>query len=196
MTHILLRELVAVAVGPGDVLARSLPLIGHDPQAIGIGQGIEYREGFALKWLPLNHHRALRGVIEVRNGGRARTPDGFGAAPPIEVTDTHGHALTHIRLGQCVGAVDRSCDLHARPEPLIGEVSQTIGIGQGRKRHQGLALLQAPFHHDAACRGIVQIGHPIGGGAGAAFERSTAIPIAGLDRNHLTDIGLCQDILA
>ena len=153
------------------------------------------REGCSLCGRARNGRQASRGIIGIGDCSSGSRGQAFSGSACWSVI-THGH-----RDG--LADIDRWVKTKVPPVALLiasvpachwsAEAAETIGIGNsGGNRREGFTLCGRARNGRQASRGIIGIGHCIGGSRGQGFRVIAAIGIADGYRDGLADLCLCQ----
>ena len=189
-----LGEGVAAAVGSANVDSVALPLVVDRAQTVFVGQGIGCGEGLVFGRCAADGDRTGRRVVDVGDWTDARAGHTFIGALGVGVTGHDGDRGADVGLGQRVGAAGGSADVDTVALPLVTDRAQTVFIGQGVGRGEGLVFGRCAADGDCAGRRVVDVGHRSDARAGHAFAGALAVGVAGYDRDGGADVGLGERV--
>ena len=194
VAHQRLRQHQLVRHRAGQIHTLRTPLVVQHPHAIEIVQSIEHLQGLPLKQVTSDLDRTGGQIIEVGNGQGGGAGHRFSLAPSIHITGPDRHVPTHIGLSQGVAITLGQRHLHAIAQPLIGNDTQTIEVGQGVECGQGLSLRGAAIDRHASRGRIIDVADGCGRSTDHLLGSSHLIDVVGLNRDLLAHIGLCQNV--
>ena len=132
-----------------DIVAQ--PLVSDRSESVDVDECVARREGVTL----LRGRRAARGVRRVRDRHRAGhgvvdvhdcvglgARDGFDRVEGIGLGALHRDLLPDVGLDEGVGGAGRVADCDRVAHPLVGNRPDSIDVGEGVARREGVTLLR------------------------------------------------------